>query len=102
MPSASTSVLLGIAFFVIFVVLLGIGDAAPGVLLVSDSKEDAASSMVYVRDEQINTYRVKFELTRENQLFWMDFRLSTGDTMLEGIAPVTMDLDLTVSVSALK
>ncbi|CAN0279858.1 unnamed protein product, partial [Scytosiphon promiscuus] len=81
--------LLGMAFLVAFIVLLGIGDGAPDVLHVRDS-QDVSDPLVY-RNE-LNIYPANFVLTRENQLFWMDFRLGTGDGLLDDSWPHTIEV----------
>lgn len=78
-------------FLAIFVVLLGIGDGAPSVLveLMSDAETDG----IYATDGE-TTYTTRFNLERENQLFWVDLRV--GAEALEE----TMDLDIDFVVRA--
>lgn len=87
--------LLGVSFLVAFIVLLGIGDGAPDVLLVRHSEDDSYD-LTYNGEE--NFYQVNFEMTREHQLFWMDLRLGTGDNLLDDSWPHSIALDLQVKV----
>lgn len=91
--------LLGVAFLVAFIVLLGIGDGAPDVLIVATS-EDAEDSLTYRKNDQVNFFNPDFDLSRENQLFWMDLRLGTGDGLLDGATPLTTDVDMIITVGA--
>lgn len=88
------SVTLGVVFLAIFVVLLGIGDGAPNVLIEVMPETDD-----YERGVDNTSYITKFSLERENQLFWVDMRLDTG-ALEEDDLPETMDLELSFEVRA--
>lgn len=94
------TVLLGVAFLVAFIVLLGIGDGAPDVLMVAISG-DSEESLTYRKNDQVNFFHPHFELSREHQLFWMDLRLGTGDGLLDGTTPLTTDVDMIITVGVL-
>lgn len=82
-----------------FFILLGIGDQAPNVLLLAKSRDNANERTVtYRRGQEVNFYHASFPMSRENQLFWMDLRLSSGDGILEASAPLTIDLDIHLKV----
>ena len=85
-----------------FFILLGIGDQAPNVLLVSKSQDDANERTVtYHRGQGLNVYHASFPMSPENQLFWLDLRLSSGDGVLEARAPLVIDIDLELEVGIL-
>ncbi|CAM9791664.1 unnamed protein product [Ectocarpus sp. 12 AP-2014] len=89
--------LLGVAFLVAFIALLGIGDGAPNVLMVAIS-DDSEDSLTYRQNDQVNFFHPHFELSREHQLFWMDLRLGTGDGLLDGTTPLTTDVDMIITM----
>lgn len=93
-PRPST-VLLGITFLVVFIILLGIGDGAPKVLLAQDYHNGT-----HLYQNQTNTYQEEVALSREHQLFWVDLQLGKGETLVAvDDWPVTMEVDVDVKVS---
>lgn len=78
-------------FLAIFVVLLGIGDGAPSVLIEVISLGEGKG----LHDTGEGTsYTSIFNLERENQLFWVDTRIGTNPPDL--LETIVLELDFEV------
>lgn len=65
--------------------------------------DNDGSIVHYDTTEKVNQYNVRFDVTREHQVFWLDMRLSTGlsGTLEETLAKgqkIDVDLDMSVTV----
>lgn len=102
----NSSVLLGLAFLGVFLILIGIGAEAPPVLVRLGS--ESRSSLSYDAEKELNIYSATFSLSPENQVFWLDLQLSTGE---EGILSeleeadgdtIKIDVEIAFEVSLLR
>lgn len=93
----NATVLLGIVFLGCFFILVGIGAEAPPVLV----EEFPGTGQSY--DGTNHIHLSTFTPSRENQIFWLDYRLSTGirgllEEEVESGKILEIELDLTLQV----